>query len=71
MWKWKKLDNYQMNILYPSNNHTLSLEIFTSQKEEKRLLYQEQYMMCDVKTNYKTEYSQNMRCGLCDKQSWP
>ena len=50
MWKWKKLDNYQMNILYSSNNHTLSLEIFTSQKEEKRLMYQEQNMMCDVKT---------------------
>ena len=32
---------------------------------------QEQNMMCDVKTKYKTEYSHNMRCGLCYKHSCP
>ena len=36
--------------------------------EEKRLLFQVRKMMCDVKTNYKTKYSHNMRCRLCDQQ---
>lgn len=36
--------------------------------EEKRLLFQVRSRMCDVKTNYKTKYSHNMRCRLCDQQ---
>ena len=36
--------------------------------EEKRLLFQGRNRICDLKTNYKTKYSHNMRCRLCDQQ---
>ena len=35
--------------------------------EQKRLLFQMRNFMCDVKTNYKCQYSNNMQCRLCDQ----
>ena len=36
--------------------------------EEKRLLFQIRNKSCDVKTNYRKQYSNNMLCRLCDQQ---
>ena len=62
-------------------HHTLCQEKLASKKMSKifytslnitggeKTIVQEQNRMCDVKSNCKTEYSHNMRCGLCDKHS--
>ena len=34
--------------------------------EQKRLLFLMRNFMCDVKTNYESQYSPNMLCRLCE-----
>ena len=75
--KLKQLsDEYLFSL---QQSHTKSRKIFISENikhylvsnelalEEKRTLFQLR-TMCDVKTNFKHQYSHNMRCRLCDLQ---
>ena len=76
--KMKQLsDEYMINL---QQSHTKSNKIYITENikqylmsdqlslEEKRLLFQIRNRTCDVKTNYRQLYSNNMLCRLCAKQ---
>ena len=76
--KMKQLSNeYMINL---QQSHTKSNKIYITENikqylmsdqlslEEKRLLFQVRNRTCDVKTNYRQLYSNNMLCRLCAKQ---
>ena len=74
--KIKRLSNeYLMNL---QQSHRKSRNVFITENiksylisdeisvEQKRLLFLMRNVMCDVKTNYKSQYSPNMLCRLCE-----
>ena len=73
----KQLSNeYLINL---QRSHKKSRNIFITEKiksyqssdeislNQKRLLFQMRNLMCDVKSNYKTQYSPNLLCRLCEQ----
>ena len=68
-------NEYLLNL---QKSHEKSRKIFISDKmkqyliseqlslEEKRMSFLVRNCMCDVNSNYRTDYKNNMRCRLCD-----
>ena len=75
--KLRQLTNEYLTSLQQSHRKTRNIFVTEKMKpylrseeislEEKRMLFLMRNFMCDVKTNYKTLYANNMRCRLCDK----
>ena len=75
--KLRQLTNEYFTSLQQSHRKTRNIFVTEKMKpylrseeislEEKRMLFLMRNFMCDVKTNYKTLYANNMRCRLCDK----
>ena len=76
--KMKQLSNEYLISLQQSHSKSSKISITENVKqylisseitlEEKRLLFQIRNKSCDVKTNYRKQYSNNMLCRLCDQQ---
>ena len=52
--------------IYISDNMKQYLSSEDLTLEEKRMLFLVRNRMCDVKSNYRTHFKNNMRCRLCD-----